>query len=394
MPSNRRGKKVELGIWQERDAPPNKGPYIAEVNHVDPQTKKRTRMTKTFHRLDLAREWRAATRTDAMRGEITRKSEEKRILFKDFADEYLATWKEGRKASTVLTENNRIEHTFKPYFGTRLVRSITRKDIETFLRKRREGNLDEKVLHRVWKSRPQGVAMATTNRDLCRLKNMFKYAVNWRYIKENPAIGIKQAREKIEEAEYLSEGEARKFLAAIDPAYRPIFVTAIYTGLRYGEIIGLQWRDVNWNFNRLAIRDPKNNEDRYVPMNKALRETLLTVIPKGMKEEDLDKSEQMIFTNPGTGKLYESVRTKMKQALKAAGITRHIRFHDLRHTTGSHLAMKGATEREIAEVLGHKDTKVTRRYSHLTPSHVQGLVDRLDFEAEQTEEKKEAEGQK
>ena len=75
----------------------------------------------------------------------------------------------------------------------------------------------------------------------------------------------------------------------------------------------------------------------------------------------------------------------MRHALDKAKVKRHIRFHDLRHTTGSHLAMSGATEREIGEVLGHKDPKMSRRYSHLSPDHIKGVVDRLDFTSGRTE---------
>jgi len=100
--------------------------------------------------------------------------------------------------------------------------------------------------------------------------------------------------------------------------------------------------------------------------------------------EKVKEEAGAVFVNPGTGKPYNDIRKAMRRALDKAGVERHIRFHDLRHTTGSHLAMNGATEREIGEVLGHKDPKMSRRYSHLSPDHIQGVVDRLNFTSDRT----------
>jgi len=54
------------------------------------------------------------------------------------------------------------------------------------------------------------------------------------------------------------------------------------------------------------------------------------------------------------------------------------RFHDLRHSTASYLAMNGASQLEIAEVLGHRTLQMVRRYAHLSESHVKGLIEKLD----------------
>ena len=303
----------------------------------------------------------------------------KKITFKDFADEYFEAWKDKCKPSTAKTERTRIDGVLKAYFGNWQIHTISRKEIETFLRKRRDGSLVGIVAKGSNYERKANVTQATVNLDLCRLKNMFKYAVNWGYLKENPASGIKQTKEKIEPADYLDVDEVRLFLDSAEPVYRPIFVTAVYTGLRFGEIMRLAWCDVLWDFNRISVRDPKNSEDRYVPMHEAVKEVLEGMIPKGTLKEDLKESDLILFANPRTGRPFVDVRHAMRRALKKAGIDRAVRFHDLRHTTGSHLAMSGATEREIAEVLGHKNTIVTRRYSHLSPHHTHSVVSRLDF---------------
>ena len=206
---------------------------------------------------------------------------------------------------------------------------------------------------------------------------MFKYAVNSGYLKQSPASGIQQAPEKIEEADFLTREEAERFLQNAEPKFRPVFVVAIYTGMRYGEIASLQWRDVDFGKNQIIVRDPKNSETRRIPMNAAVKEALES--HNDGQTEKMKGPMQLVFVNSGTGKRYRDLRKPLRRALDKAKVNRHFRFHDLRHTTGSHLAMAGATEREVAEVLGHKDPKMTRRYTHLVPEHVQRVVDRLDF---------------
>ena len=71
------------------------------------------------------------------------------------------------------------------------------------------------------------------------------------------------------------------------------------------------------------------------------------------------------------------IRKAWENARDAAGLV-DFRFHDLRHSTASYLAMSGASQLEIAEVLGHRTLQMVRRYAHLSESHVKGLVTELN----------------
>ena len=70
------------------------------------------------------------------------------------------------------------------------------------------------------------------------------------------------------------------------------------------------------------------------------------------------------------------LRKSWETALERAGIE-HFRFHDLRHTTASYLAMEGATAPEIAEVLGHKDLQMVKRYAHLSKAHISKVLEKM-----------------
>ena len=99
----------------------------------------------------------------------------------------------------------------KPYFGRKTLQAIKRKDIETFLRKRQAGPIPGVAEGRRNSRGLKGISKASANRELARLKSMFKYAVNWDYLDANPAAGIQQAPEQIKEAPFLEADEARRF---------------------------------------------------------------------------------------------------------------------------------------------------------------------------------------
>jgi integrase len=85
-----------------------------------------------------------------------------------------------------------------------------------------------------------------------------------------------------------------------------------------------------------------------------------------------------VFHNPKTGTHYrEDFDTGWYSALKKAGLS-GVRFHDLRHTTGSHLIMSGASLKDVQEALGHKRIETTLRYAHLSPEHRRRVIQRLD----------------
>ncbi len=171
----------------------------AALKHVDRGSSLVVRKQKSVHRLDLAREWAQTVKADALRGEIRGKKKLEPIPFGTFADEYLKVWGLKRKPSTVEREKTRIDGILKPYFGQKPIQTISRKDIDLYIAKRLSGEFRIRL--------SGGISKATANRELCRLKNMLQKAVEWGYLPSNPAEGVKQEPEKVEEADFLSSSQ-------------------------------------------------------------------------------------------------------------------------------------------------------------------------------------------
>ena len=108
-------------------------------------------------------------------------------------------------------------------------------------------------------------------------------------------------------------------------------------------------------------------------MNRTVREALQRH-PKRIANSQVCS---LVFSSE-KGNPITDVKKGFAGALKRAGIDRHVRFHDLRHTFASHLIMKGVDLRTVAKLMGHRDIEMTMRYAHLAPDHLQAAVDALD----------------
>jgi site-specific recombinase XerD len=366
MPVRQKGVKVETGIWKDLSGC---WKYVAEVTYQCPKTGKRIREIDRFHRIDLARDWRRKQQEDALRGELRRSQEKGQpIPFEEFADEYLTNWSSvEKKPSSYGRDKYSAEH-LKKYFGRKPITEITRRDVERYVGKRKKTLIGPKDNRRPL--RP-----ATVNRELCCLKNMLRKAVDWEYIPTNPAWGVKQSKENPPEFEFLTLEEADRVVKVCASHIKTFLILALNTGMRRGELFSLEWRDVDANKGQngiITLRDTKNNETRHIPMNNRVREVLANH-PRRIIN---GKKCPLILCNE-EGKSYVNLRGSFETALVNAEITKHLRIHDLRHTFASHLTMKGIDLRTVAKLLGHRDIKVTMRYAHLAPDHLQAAVDVL-----------------
>ena len=212
-------------------------------------------------------------------------------------------------------------------------------------------------------------------RYLAALSHAYSTAVNeWGWLESNPVKKVKRPTEPRGRVRYLNEVEREKLLKACQESSNPflytIVVLAISTGMRHGEILGLTWDDVDLTRRRIILNKTKNDERRAVPIVGAAFDLLKSL----SKVRRLDS--RLLFPGGNPAKPIE-IRVPWLAALEKAGI-RDFRFHDLRHTAASYLAMNGATLAEIAEILGHKTFQMVKRYAHLSESHTASVVEKMN----------------
>ena len=212
------------------------------------------------------------------------------------------------------------------------------------------------------------------NRNLARLKHLFKTAIKWEYLYENPAQPVKLLRENNRRIRYLTKDEIDHLMTVSSQHLKPILVMAINTGMRRGEIFNLQWNHVDLKNRIIEVADAKNGARRFTHINDTLLNTL-QLLPHRI-------DTPYVFPGKNGGRLTD-IKKPFLNARKRAGLD-DVRFHDLRHTFASHLVMAGVDLTTVKELLGHKSTKMTERYSHLSPKHKADAVrvlDRLSSEA-------------
>jgi len=195
----------------------------------------------------------------------------------------------------------------------------------------------------------------------------------WGLMDDNPLRRVTKPRLKPGRVRYLSDEERNRLLDAAkssdNTALYAIIVLALSTGMRKSEVLGLTWDRVDLRRRWITLEHTKNNERRGL----ALRGTALNALAELSKTRRI--GTPLVF--PGeTGKpIY--IGRAWGTALKRAGI-QNFRFHDLRHSAASYLAMNGATPGEIAAVLGHKTLQMVKRYAHLSDAHVASVIERMN----------------
>ena len=214
------------------------------------------------------------------------------------------------------------------------------------------------------------------------IDQLFKYAQQWGYIGSNPVDGVnKVKRIKNARIRFLDDAERSRLLKSCKEAPNkqlyPIVVFALSTGARLGEITKLEMRDIDISRGIAILRDTKNGETRSVPIVQHCKE-VLTEYMNSLDDfyKDLDVTTKWLFPRADATKPID-IRKAWENARDKAEIE-DFRFHDLRHSAASYLAMNGATLLEIAAVLGHKTLQMVKRYSHLSEDHTKDIVEKMN----------------
>jgi integrase len=318
-------------------------------------------------------------------------SGEKSQTFGSYADRWLKDYARVEcKTSTADGYEGVIEQYLRPRFGNRALDQIKRDDIKAMI-----NELIAKELSR-----------NTVRNALCVIRGIFNDAIEAGIVEVNPAARLGRFTRTAKTAEVkgisLTSTEAEQFLQAakeICPDYHPLFLMALRAGLRRGELVAVQWGDIQFgkdaqdpnrfivvqhNYVRREHTTTKSKKSRRVDMSRELRRVLLELRDKRLLEAFLrgnnDISDELVFRSPDGSILDpDNLYHRYFQPVLAKSGLRKIRLHDLRHTFGSLLIQRGASIVYVKEQMGHSSIQVTVDiYGHLIPGANVSFVDRLD----------------
>lgn len=320
--------------------------------------------TASFARKTDAKRWAQQTEAAIREGRHFKTAEAKRRTVADLVDRYIADVLPTKSASARSKRERQLAW-WRQEIGHLTLADATPRTLAEARDQLAKGRT------------PRGEvrAPATVVRYMAALSHAFSIAVGeWEWLDSNPMVKVRKPSEPRGRVRYLSEDERHRLLAACRESssehLHTVLMLALSTGMRQGEILGLRWADIDLELGQLTLHETKNGQRRAVP----LAGQALTLLRERSKVRRLDTD--LLF--PSRVRLGQQprpveIRHVWRRAVVRAGLD-DFRFHDLRHTAASYLAMNGASIAEIAAVLGHKTLAMVQRYAHLSPAHTAGVV--------------------
>jgi integrase len=286
-----------------------------------------------------------------------------RITFGEAADFFIRDREDrGIKHSTLRSYRSMLNARLLPVFGEMPITRITWQDIDRF---RTESD-----------GKPKAIANRVT-----LMGAIMEYAIRQRWIRHNPCKQVEPVKvPKSTEIHFLLPDEVERLLESLPTdAYglrrRVLYLCAVQSGLRQGELLALRWKDVDFEARKLRVirnytgpdggmTTPKSGSMRSVPMSARLGEELRAHRQRSAFPVD----DGLVFGHPQTGDPMNG-KTAMTQFTADLGRAdvRRIVFHDLRHTFGTTMASAGVPLRTLQAWMGHADASTTQIYAHYAP---------------------------
>jgi len=307
----------------------------------------------------------AEARLRSLIAEVTEPTATERLTVHEAAERLLRHLEAmGRKPSTLRAYRSKLVAQIKPRVGDISLSRVKREDVEAF----RDGCLRD------------GLSAKYTANALGFLHSIFEFAIRHDWTTSNPCryVDAPRALEGDTAIRFLDAAEVEALLRAVpDGPYGRVqgvlYLAAVMTGMRQGELLALRWQDVDWSAQRVRVNrnyvdgqygTPKSRRGRSVPLADRLGGELDRLYRASAYQADAD----LVFGNPHTGRPMNghTLTRTYQSALKAAGV-RRVRFHDLRHTFGTRMAAAGVPMRTLQEWMGHRDFRTTLIYADYAP---------------------------
>jgi integrase len=316
-------------------------------------------LTKSFVRKSDAQEWARGVEHKIDAGEHVPNAEARKRTLGDAIKRYLEITLPRSKHRKNASEQTRLLEWWKEELGDRPLVNITPATIAEARDKL------GKTRNRAGKP----LSGATVNRYVTALSAVLTVTFKeYGWLQRNPARNVTRLADSKGRERFLSDAERVALLESCDAsefdAFGSIVRLALATGARKSELMGLQWPGVDLERRTVRFMDTKNGEARTVPLAASAVVTL-----KARKKGRLTLGA--VFPYP------MSMLDISWRASRGAAKLPDVRFHDLRHSAASYLAMSGASLMDIAAILGHKTLAMVKRYSHLSEQHTTAAVDRM-----------------
>lgn len=274
----------------------------------------------------------------------------KEILFELWADKFFE-WSKLNKRSW--KRDKIFMRHLKSFFKGKLLQGISPMLIEDYKKKRKAD-----------------VSGATVNRELSCLKHMLNKAIDEGILMKNPVKKVRFFHEDNTIERILLPDEKERLISKSEGYIKAVIIIALNTGMRRGEILNLDWSQIDFTNRYIKVEKTKSGKARTIPTNSLVLNTLRQL------EQKKDHYEY-IFWNSKSNKPTQDVRKVFKKSCEAAGI-KDLRFHDLRHNFASSLVENGVDIVTVSELLGHSNINLTaKRYSHPSPLHKRQAVEAL-----------------
>lgn len=211
---------------------------------------------------------------------------------------------------------------------------------------------------------------ATYNRYRAFLSMVYRQAILNRKQDSNPARLVRQRKEPPGRIRFLDDAEYERLCKTIEhqcPEHLAEFIVSVHTGMRLSEQYTVSWGQVSFERRTIELTKSKNGARRTVHLNADAIAAIKFMLRPGQKRTDV--------TFPNNAKDFVT-DSWFHPCLKEAEIADYV-WHCNRHTFCSWLAMNGASIKEIQVAAGHKTIQMAAKYSHLSPTHNQGVVDRI-----------------
>lgn len=292
-------------------------------------------------------------------------TDERNIYFDEYAKEYL----NFSRANKALRSHQRDETSMK-----RLLESFG-----SITLPRIKSHLIEK--HKI--KRIKEVSPRTVNIELLCISHMLNKAVEWGYLKDSPAKGVKLLKYAKTPPRFLTKEETALLLKNSSAWLKPIVVIMLNTGIREGERRQLKFEDIDYEHSRVLIHASKTKDYRSIPLNSEalnvfqwLEKNYVAHFTQERMKRDKSQKDYVFCHEDGSP--VENIKKAFANACRKAGLKR-VTPHTLRHTFASHLIMSGVDLRTVQRLLGHKNISTTMMYAHLTEDHLARGVEKLTW---------------